>query len=102
MVGHSSFEWFIDDGRTHVDDPLLRRLREVLVVRKERFDVWVVGDELQDLFDCEALVLWDVVVLDLVVQEVALLLIEDVLQKVDGRVVCTKSMMRRIVDEDLP
>ena len=40
--------------------------------------------------------------LDLVVQEVALLLIEDVLQEIDGRVVCTKSKVRRIVEEDLP
>ena len=102
MVGHPSFERLIDDGCIHVDDPLLRRLRQVMVVWQERFDVREVGDEFQDLFDCQALVLRNVVVLDLVVQELALLLIEDVLQKVDGRVVCTQSKLRRIGESDLP
>ena len=90
MLADPSLEWLVDDGSTDVHEPLLRRLRQVLVVGEEGLDIGIVGDELEHLLDGEALVLRHVEVLDLVVQQVPLLLIQDVLQEVDGHVICMK------------
>ena len=68
LLTHPGLEGLVDDGSADVDDPLLRRLRQVLVVGQVRLDVGDVGDELEDLLDAQALVLRHVEVLDLVVQ----------------------------------
>ena len=62
-------------GGTDVDNPLLRRLHEVSVIREEVGNVWLVGDEFQDLLDAQGLVLRHVEVLDLIIQQVPLLLV---------------------------
>ena len=61
-----------------------------MIIGEEVFDLWHVSDELQDLLDGERLVLRHVEVLDLIVEQVLLLLVQDVLKEVDGRVVYTK------------
>ena len=68
LLADPGLEGPVDDGGADVDDPLLRRLRQVLVVGQVRLDVGDVGDELEDLLDAQALVLRHVEVLDLVVQ----------------------------------
>ena len=77
-------------------------LVELHTVGEEVGDVWQVGDELQDLLDGEVLVLRHVEVLDLVVEQVSLLLVQDVFQEVDGRVVCRKAELSRTVGRHLP
>ena len=80
-------EGLADHDGADVHDPLLRSLRKVDVVGEEVGDVWLVGDELEDLFDGERLVLRHVEVLDLVVEQVPLLLVQYVFEEVHGRVV---------------
>ena len=102
LLADPSLEWLVDDGSTDVHDPLLRRLRQVLVVGEEGLDIGIVGDELEDLLDGEALVLRHVEVLDLVVEQVPLLLVQDVFQEVYRGVVCTKLGMSIMDELDLP
>ena len=90
LLANPLLERLIDHGGADVDDPLLRRLGYILIIGEEVFDLWHVSDELQDLLDGERLVLRHVEVLDLVVEQVLLLLVQDVLKEVDGRVVYTK------------
>ena len=93
LFTHPLLEGLIDDRCAHVDDPLLGRLREVLVVGEEGFDVGDVGDELENLLDAQTLVLRDVEMLDLVVLQVPLLLVQDVFEEVDRCVIWTKMKM---------
>ena len=60
LHGDPLLEGLIDDRSADVDDPLLRRLREVLVVWEEGLDEWDVGDELENPLDAQTLVLRDV------------------------------------------
>ena len=87
LGGDPGPERLADHGGADVDDPLLRRLREVLVVWEEGLDVGDVGDELENLLDAQTLVLGDVEVLDLVVLQVSLLLVQDVFEEVDRCVI---------------
>ena len=51
LFAYPVLEGLVDDRRTHVYDPLLGRLCEVLVIGEERFNVRDVGDELHDLLE---------------------------------------------------
>ena len=95
-------EGLIDDRSAHVDDPLLGRLREVLVVGEEGFDVGDVGDELENLLNCQRLVLGHVEMLDLVVLEMTLLLVQHVFEEIDSGVVCRERTVSEGRKLDLP
>ena len=102
LLGNPFLEGLIDDCSAHVDDPLLRRLREVLVVGEEGFDVGNVGDELENLLNCQRLVLGHVEMLDLVVLEMTLLLVQHVFEKIDRGVVCRERTVSEGRKLDLP
>ena len=87
LVADPISEDFAKDGRADVDDPLLRRLWQVRLVRHVVGDVGVLLAELGDVPEVEALVLRHVDRLDLVVRDVRLLPREDVLEEVDRDVV---------------
>ena len=95
-------ERFTDHCGADVDDPLLRCLRQVDIVWQEVGNISLIHDELQDLFDAQGLVLRHVEVLDLVIEEVPLLLVQDVLQEVDGGVVCNMKTISQYGTRDLP
>ena len=95
-------EWVADDRRADIDDPLLGRLYQINVVGEEVSDVGLVRYEVQYLLDREALVLRHMELLDLVVHQVSLLLVEDVLQEVDGRVVYIEEGLSQGKVRDLP
>ena len=87
LVLDPGLERLADHGGADVDDPLLRRLRQVRVVRHVGGDVGMLHGELGDVLQVEALVLWHVDRLDRPVLHVRLLAGGDVLQEVDGGVV---------------
>ena len=82
------------DSGTDIDDPLLRCLRDVGFVGQVMRDSRLLAGELEDLLQGQVLVLRHVHGLDFVVRDVRLLLGQDVLQKVDGNVVCKQGMIR--------
>ena len=88
LGGHPRLEGLADDGGADVDDPLLGRLREVRLVRQVGLDVRVLHGELGDVLEVQALVLRHVDRLDVLVADVRLLAGGDVLQEVNGDVVC--------------
>ena len=88
LGGHPRLEGLADDGGADVDDPLLWRLREVRFVGHVVGDVGVVRAELGDVIQGQAFVLRHVDRLDVLVAEVRLLAGGDVLQEVNGDVVC--------------
>ena len=53
LLADPPLERLSDHGGADVDDPLLRSLDEVLIIREEVGNVWQVGDELEDLLDAE-------------------------------------------------
>lgn len=63
-------EWFPDDRRSDVADPLLRRLEELLTVWQERQDVWKLLKEGVDELQAEGLVGWHVDLLHCVHRDV--------------------------------
>ena len=87
LVDHPGLERLADHGGADVDDPLLRRLRQVWVVGHVGGDVGVLHGELGDILEVEALVLRHVDRLHLVFRHVSLLPREDVLEEVDRDVV---------------
>ena len=76
-----------DHGSYDVHDPLLGRLGQVNLVRQVVCHDWVVVDELHDLLQRQVLVLRHAEVHNAVVLQVALLLVHNVLEEVDGDVV---------------
>ena len=87
LLGHPVSECITDDRGTDVHNPLLRRLRQVNIIRQVVGNVGQVADEDHDLLDGEVLILRHVHVLDAVVLQVGLLLVADVLQEIDRDVV---------------
>ena len=86
-------ERLANHSRTDIDDPLFRRLGEVLIVWEVVGDVWLTADELQDLLDRQALILRHVEVLDCIIEQEPLLLIVQVFEEIDRHVVCMKSQV---------
>ena len=93
LVHHPVPELLAQDGGANVDDELLGDLGQVDVLRQVVLDLRLVGDELHDVLDGQALVLWHVQGLDLVVLHVLLLPADDILEEVDGDVFCSKDML---------
>jgi len=94
LVGDPVLELLAGHCSHNVDDPLLWRLGQVNWVGQVLDYVRVVLNLFHDLLDGQALVLGDMEVLDLVVLNVALLLVEHVLQEVNGDVVWRKRRVR--------
>ena len=71
----------------HVHDPLLGHLLDVWMVGEVRFNLWLTGDELEDLLERQVPVHGDVHGLDIRVVDLPLLARQDVLQKVDRDII---------------
>ena len=80
-------EVLTDDSGAYVDEPLLRHLRDVRLVRKVEVDLRLLHSEVQNTLHCQVLVLRNVDVLNVVVVQVGFLALYDVLEEVDGHVV---------------
>ena len=102
LVGDPGLELVAEHDRANIHDPLLGHLLKIDVVRQEVGDVGLLRHELEDALDGEVSVLRDVQGLHLVVGDVCLLTSQDVLEEVNGRVVCTKDTIRRRRPCDLP
>ena len=83
LVGDPGLERLADHGGADVDDPLLRRLRQVRVVGHVGGDVGVLRGELGDVLEVQALILRHVDRLDRLVAHVRLPARENVFQEVD-------------------
>ena len=90
LLSNPSPEGITEDSSADVHNPLLGDLREVWLVREVVGQVALAAHILEDLLQGEILVLRDVERLHLAVQDVALLASQEVLQVVDGSVVCRK------------
>ena len=93
LFGDPFSELLTNNSGANIHNPLLRRLWQVNVIRQVVGNVRQVADEDHDLLDREILILRHVQVLDAVVLEVGLMLVADVLQKIDRDVVC----MERVI-----
>jgi len=93
LLGHPVSECITDDRGTDVHNPLLRRLRQVNVIRQVAGNVGQVADEDHNFFDREILILRHVQVLDVVVLQVGLVLVADVLQEIYRDVVCMEGII---------
>ena len=94
LFSHPISEWLTDNGGAYIDNPLLRRLGQVDIIRQVVGDVWYVADELQDFLDREVLILGHVQVLDALVLQVTFMLVAYVLQEINRDVVCMKCIIR--------
>ena len=97
LVDDPVLEGLANHGCTNIDDPLLRCLRDVGFVGQVMRDSRLLTGELEDLLQGQVLVLRHVHGLDFVVRDVRLLLGQDVLQKVNGDVVCSKETVSGIL-----
>ena len=88
LLRDPGLELFTENSRDDVDQPLLWDFRHVDLVGEVHEHVGLVDDELEDLLDGEVLVLRHVEGLHLVVVDVCLPPGQDVLEEVDGDVVC--------------
>ena len=102
LVGDPVLEWLTRHGSYNVDQPLLWRLGQVNRVWQVVEDARVVVDLLHDLLNRQALVLRDMEMLNLVILDVAFLLVQHVLQEVNCDVVWTKERVRRQARNHLP
>ena len=102
LISNPSLELISEDCSTDIDDPLLRNLLEIRLIWQVQIGHWLVTDELQDLFDGQALVLRDMDGLDVIIVHPGPFAADDVLEEVDGDIVWKKSWMRRAFQDDLP
>ena len=86
LLADPVLERLADHGGADVDDPRLRRLREVRLVRQVPCDLGILPDELADVLEREVLVGGHVHRLDLVVLQGLLLASDDVLEEVHRHV----------------
>ena len=86
LLNHPILERLADDGSADIDDPPLRRLRKVWLVRQVLCDLGILPSELADTLEREVIVPRHVHSLDLVVLQGLLLASDDVLEKVHRHV----------------
>ena len=90
LVVDSSSELVTQDYGADIYQPLLRDFGQVNVVWEEVANVGFVSHELQDTIDGQILVLWHKQGLNLLVWNIGFAPGQNVLQEVDGHVVCRK------------
>ena len=90
LVIDPSSEIITENDCANVHHPLLGHLGEIDFVRKEVVDVGLVSNELENAVDGKALVLGHKDCVHLLVRHVGLLPAQNVLQEIDGDIVCTK------------
>ena len=84
LLADPSPERLTDDGRADVDDPLLRRLPQLLVVGQELDDRLVLEELVEDVGELQVLVGGHVRMDDAVHRDELLLALDEVLHEVDG------------------
>ena len=90
LIADPFFELLAHDYSANVDNPLLWHFLQVWLIRQVHLDPRLVANERQDLLDGEVLVLRHVQRLNSVVLDVCFLARDDVLQEVNGHIVCKK------------
>ena len=81
-------ELVAEHGCTNVHDELLGHLDEIKFIGEEICNARLLADKVENALDRKVLVLWDKQSLHSLVGHVALLLRQDVLEEVNGGVVC--------------
>ena len=94
LLLHPVLELIAKDGRTNIYDPLLWHLLDIRVIRQVLVDPRLVAHKLQHLLDREALVLWHMDHLHVIVVKICFLSRQNAFQKVNGRVICRKEEVR--------
>ena len=90
LVADPVLEHVAQDRGAHIDEPDLRNLGQVDVVREELLEPGLLRGEFQDLLDRQVLVLRHVDSLDVINVHERSLLRQDIFQEVDRRVICKK------------
>lgn len=90
LFGDPLLEDISEDGCADIDDPLLGNLGHIWFIREVDIDHRLVGEELHDFIYGESLVLGHMTGFDVIIVDPGLLAADDVLQEVDGHVVCWK------------
>ena len=84
---HPSFELLSKHSCANIDDPLLRNLRQIDLVREILTDSRFVADEVHDLLQRQVLVLGDMQSLDVVDIQVRFLSRQYIFEEVNGCVI---------------
>ena len=90
MLLHPRFELLAKHSSANVNNPLLWDLRQVNLVRQVLIDSWLDTYKVHDLLERKVLVLWHMESLYVIDMQVGLPSRQDILEEVNGCVICVK------------